>query len=668
MAGLLRRAAGKLGMRLQSIAGLEGLENLVPAGTSGRMAKTPLSDAQAREHYRGWQYAAANLIAETVMRTEWAIKDEDGEPIKEHPAERLFRRANPIISGRMLFFMTTLDLVMVGKSHWYSPSNGLGEPAELWPLAGVMEPKIDEAEGRITSWTQRLGAKVRTYQPEEVVWLRWPKPGDLWGSFGGYHALSSELRMDAQITESEWDAMRQGVWPSVILKMPSNVYDSEQRKGIRDEFEDRYAAARGGSGKVVGMSDSMSVDWPPTKPREMGYSQAKRETDERILGVLRTPPALLGVVTDVNRATAEALNAIFAQWTVEPKLMMLADQINEQVVHPTWGEDVNLEFADPVPPDKEYMAAQEERDLRHGVRTVNEVRGKRGLEDVPWGDRPLMPIGVAPMAAPKPTASRMAKQALSREDRRAIALAFAEQSAGLRRRYRQVALDWFDWVEDGVLLAWDEAAAEEQALRRMRLPSRVDRWFSIELARELAERSAPLNREGLVIGGEFQRAQTIAAPYPLEWAEDFAAIDRYAAEWGATHFEGVVDRTRERLTETVAEGVRQNETMAELRARIVEDFGAMRESRATAIATTETTKLWGSAGHAFREHNKVPRKVWITSFVNSRETHKDADGQVVGQDDYFHVGGDRMMFPGDGALAEENVNCNCAACGTFEEN
>lgn len=35
------------------------------------------------------------------------------------------------------------------------------------------------------------------------------------------------------------------------------------------------------------------------------------------------------------------------------------------------------------------MLQQQESDLKHGVRTINEVRADRGLQPVEWGDKPI---------------------------------------------------------------------------------------------------------------------------------------------------------------------------------------------------------------------------------------------------------------------------------------
>ena len=83
--------------------------------------------------------------------------------------------------------------------------------------------------------------------------------------------------------------------------------------------------------------------------------------------------------------------------------------------------------------------------------------------------------------------------------------------------------------------------------------------------------------------------------------------------------------------------------------------------RASTIARTE-----GGALSQFGQYDAVEKsglvtvKEWQTQFNNSRDTHITADGQVVGQDDYFTVGGERALYPKAPNLsAKETVKCRC---------
>ena len=55
---------------------------------------------------------------------------------------------------------------------------------------------------------------------------------------------------------------------------------------------------------------------------------------------------------------------------------------------------------DPTPRNQQYALQQAQLDLRWGVRSINEVRAERGLPPVEWGDRPWLPLTLAPTDFP----------------------------------------------------------------------------------------------------------------------------------------------------------------------------------------------------------------------------------------------------------------------------
>jgi hypothetical protein len=51
---------------------------------------------------------------------------------------------------------------------------------------------------------------------------------------------------------------------------------------------------------------------------------------------------------------------------------------------------------DPAGGNQDYLLRREEQDLKFGVRSINQVRSDRGLEPVPWGAEPWLPLNTAP--------------------------------------------------------------------------------------------------------------------------------------------------------------------------------------------------------------------------------------------------------------------------------
>jgi len=183
------------------------------------------------------------------------------------------------------------------------------------------------------------------------------------------------------------------------------------------------------------------------------------------------------------------------------------------------------------------------------------------------------------------------------------------------------------------------------------------------LTQELVDMLEDLNRRGLFLGGQFE--DSLHPENTKPWDRRNKAIDEYMKEFQAANYAGIIDTTRLKFADAVAQGLIVGDSWDQINDRLIHAIDVLTTSHALTIADTESTKLLGAGGQAFRDDNDITNKQWITSFVNSRETHIKADGQTVPNKKEFKVGKDRMQWPGSGSTASENVNCHCVAVGIF---
>lgn len=91
--------------------------------------------------------------------------------------------------------------------------------------------------------------------------------------------------------------------------------------------------------------------------------------------------------------------------------------------------------------------------------------------------------------------------------------------------------------------------------------------------------------------------------------------------------------------------------------------GPLSPGIAQGIGETEAhTAAEGVASGVGNASGRQGFKRWDTSFVNSRQTHQDANGQIAPVREFFDVGGEIAMYPGDWNLSAANrINCQCSA-------
>lgn len=145
------------------------------------------------------------------------------------------------------------------------------------------------------------------------------------------------------------------------------------------------------------------------------------------------------------------------------------------------------------------------------------------------------------------------------------------------------------------------------------------------------------------------------------------SMSRFIARWGLDKARKITaatrDFVREKILKGIADGLGTREIARSFREQIT-GIGTLNPvQRAEVIARTETHT---AANYAQREAVRAidlpgVQKEWLAvEDARTRESHAQADGQVVGMDEPFVVGGAHLMFPGDpDGPAEEIINCRC---------
>lgn len=138
------------------------------------------------------------------------------------------------------------------------------------------------------------------------------------------------------------------------------------------------------------------------------------------------------------------------------------------------------------------------------------------------------------------------------------------------------------------------------------------------------------------------------------------ALDRATSISGTT-----IDQLRSIISAGTLEGLANRE----IASNITERIPTIANYRSNTIARTETHTASGYASEmAATETGLNLKKEWV-SFIDdrTRETHAEADGQVVNRDEDFTVNGEQLAYAGDPSGSAENIiNCRCTVL-YFEE-
>jgi len=150
------------------------------------------------------------------------------------------------------------------------------------------------------------------------------------------------------------------------------------------------------------------------------------------------------------------------------------------------------------------------------------------------------------------------------------------------------------------------------------------------------------------------------------WRDAFGAFGSAMGAERVTLVSGTAKKTLIDITQRL---MRDSEFMtlgAVERGRILRNqFNRYSQWQAERVVRTEATAAANFATTQAAQTIFPPeqmQKEWIASFDDrTRDTHSEADGQIVMANNTFLVGGQQMMFPGDPAGgAAEVINCRCS--------
>lgn len=311
------------------------------------------------------------------------------EEVLDHPLLTLLRQVNEVHNGFDLWEMTQLYLEVHGCAYWLVEDNdalGIPEAIYVLPSQHVSLRREPGSRNLVDAYEYRGGGSLVRYRPNEIIHFRFPDPRD------PYTRGLSPLRAcyEQVALTSEYSALKRSLYansgiPSVIVS-PAVVIGDEERTRLEEQWNQRFR--RGGMGKVLVAESGLKVDLLQPSLGDLAALADLKATKEDIANCFHVPlPFLSG---DTNLANMQAADHLHKTLAIRPRLTRRDEKLNEQLI-PRYDPSGRLFVAsdDPVPQDHLRLLRQQESDLKHGVRTINEIRGERGLAPVPWGDRPF---------------------------------------------------------------------------------------------------------------------------------------------------------------------------------------------------------------------------------------------------------------------------------------
>lgn len=619
----------------------------------------------------GWVYAANQVIADDCasvrLKLMHVMNDGDEEEVFSHEIFDLLDDPNNVITAKQLWNLYYSYLNLTGEAYILKldqNGNALEDksklPSALFPLPShlcdfhVGEKSWDESYVLYNGDRYPINAVLRDINPD---------PENIYNGMSIVRKAS--LTVDTDIQMKRWNnkLFKNGARPGVVVEVPDQLKDDAYNR-LKQQFDEQYRGVGNAFNRVILEGGAKMSPFMMTT-QDLDFLESKRFTRDEILAMFKVSGSNLGITEDVNRANAEAQEYSYAKRCIKPRLEQFVDFMNKRLLRPIYGGEYKLDFEDPIPENTEMRLREAEAGVNKWL-TINEVREMYGREALQNGngDQLYVPISNVPIedleyvnddttnqptnepAEPNDTATEQLSHPKAIENRTEIGnakvKAYTLKAVKYERMIMRASRNMFnkqkqdvkDWLQDNA------SNLNKAFVKRKDWASDMVDWeeytneFTAELEKIFAIIIDEIGTEAFnaLVEGEFdpytQTIQNFIKTNSLQVAKE------------------INTETEKQIRATLAQGMRENETIQELTARIMHVFGTASTYRAFMIARTEAAMAENySDVVAWEQTGVVESKQWFTA----EDEHvcgfcHEMDGVTITLSQSFFDKGDVMMF------------------------
>ena len=620
----------------------------------------------------GWVYAANQVIADDCsavrLKLMHKMADGDEEEVFSHEILDLLDDPNNVITAKQLWNLYYSYLNLTGEAYILKldrNGNALEDksklPSALFPLPShlcdfhVGEKSWDESYVLYNGDRYPINAVLRDINPD---------PENIYNGMSIVRKAS--LTVDTDIQMKRWNnkLFKNGARPGVVVEVPDQLKDDAYNR-LKQQFDEQYRGVGNAFNRVILEGGAKMSPFMMTT-QDLDFLESKRFTRDEILAMFKVSGSNLGITEDVNRANAEAQEYSYAKRCIKPRLEQFVDFMNKRLLRPIYGGEYKLDFEDPIPENTEMRLREAEAGVNKWL-TINEVRDMYGREALQNGngDQLYVPISNVPIedlkyandtateptptqepAEPNDTATEQLSHPKAIENRTEIGnakvKAYTLKAAKYERMIMRASRNMFnkqkqdvkDWLQDNASNLNKAFAKRKDWASDMVDWEEYTNEFTAELEKIFAIIIDEIGTEAFnaLVEGEFnpytQTIQNFIKTNSLQVAKE------------------INTETEKQIRATLAQGMRENETIQELTARIMHVFGTASTYRAFMIARTEAAMAENySDVVAWEQTGVVESKQWFTA----EDEHvcgfcHEMDGVTITLSQSFFSKGDVMMF------------------------
>ena len=257
--------------------------------------------------------------------------------VERHPALVTLNKPNPFYTRHELFESGQQHVDLTGEG-WLVISRIGTVPAELWVarpdrMAVVTDPS-DFLVGYLYCGPDGREQPLRT---QDVLSMRMPDPSNPYRGLGPVQTIMSQISGSAM--SAEWNAnfFRNGARPGGIVKLSRGLTDTQFEKLVERWNWNHKGVAN--AGRTAFLEDGDWIDPKPMSVADMQFVETSNLNRDTILLAFGASKYDVGVLEDVNRASATAAANDFGERMTVPRLDRWQGMLNNDYLPQFPGTD-----------------------------------------------------------------------------------------------------------------------------------------------------------------------------------------------------------------------------------------------------------------------------------------------------------------------------------------
>lgn len=360
--------------------------------TSGYIQRVSYKTLLSLYKKESWVRACVDVIKRTTTANGVRLVNlnEDGQqPQNFDKVASFLHHPNPQETFTELLGGVVVDLEIYGDAYLEIVFDEQGFPKELYNLYTPQMRVVVDEHGTVLGYVLKHNwdkNKTVTWKPHEIIHFRLNNPENEIYGLSPLESLFIPIETDLYAQAYNKNFFKNNATPRGHLDLGNCSRAQVMRN--RQYWKSNVQGVNNSHKTIIteGGAKYTSVGTPP---KDMEFLEQRKFNRDEILAVYGVPPGKVCVFETANRANSKEQDSSFKKETILPLQRMISDKINRVLMPHFKSPGTKFAFREIDLRDESDQAEIDEVYLEAGVYTINEIRARKGLKPVEWGNKPF---------------------------------------------------------------------------------------------------------------------------------------------------------------------------------------------------------------------------------------------------------------------------------------